>query len=196
MRTHDGQRTPHAPDGENHPDSSEAGFTLAEALIAMTLLVALAGFAFSAYALASRAVTRWDQRTDLEDAAHVVRQRLALDLFSADRVRVAAPDSLLVWTAPAGTEADGRASAEPIVFYARDGALYRNDVRAHREAIRLEAFDVWTRTADGDSLLEAGFGEADEITLVGARVRLALDTATVTREVRVALRPTPSWLDR
>ncbi|MEL6616422.1 MAG: prepilin-type N-terminal cleavage/methylation domain-containing protein [Bacteroidota bacterium] len=179
------------------PSGGDAGFTLAETLIAMTLLVLLAGFAFSAYALASRALTRWDRRTDLEDAAHVVRQRLALDLLSASRVRVT-PDSLIIWgegVASGGLSSNDLASGgagTPVTYAVRDSALYRGEVQAHRDAVRLGAFDTWAVTARGDSA-SSGDTEDGDLALVGARVVLALDTARVERVARVAVRRMPAW---
>lgn len=157
-----------------HPPHSE-GFSLAEVLVAVALLVLLAGLALGTYAAARRAVGAYEARLALFSAAEGLRHRLALDLVRAEALVPAAPDSLVL------ALGNGRR-----VGYGWTGsALSRGGVPVGSATVAVESFVV---TALPPDAARAGSPPVAEVRAV-LRVRERSQRV----RVRAALRAPAAW---
>lgn len=121
-------------------DSRTAGFTLIEVIVAMTLLVIVAGFVVSVYLFARKAVSDWESGIALYNTAHVVQQRMTTDLRRADRVYVVRPDSVVLMQ-----EVD----QTPVTYSFRDSTIYRTGVSMVDSDLRV--LSMMSSMAESDS---------------------------------------------
>ncbi len=170
------------------PDSAEAGFTLVEVVVALTLSVLVVGLVGGAYLFAVRAVGAWQDRIDLEDTAHVIHQRLSADLRRAEAVALLAPDSMEV-VEPGGQHA----------YAYRDSTLYRDGLALTRSPLAVRAFAVRRFTSDGGVLADTSAAPGGpayvEVTFQLASMDTTAD-GTVTRTASAALRVPARWSPR
>jgi type II secretory pathway component PulJ len=103
---------------------SEAGFTLAETVVALSLVLLVTGLLLAAFLFGARQVWAWQNRLALGNAAHLVQTRLATELRRAEHIgwtregmRLSLPDSVLV------------------TYQCADSVLVRNGRQAHRDGI-------------------------------------------------------------
>ncbi|MEZ4702014.1 MAG: prepilin-type N-terminal cleavage/methylation domain-containing protein [Rhodothermales bacterium] len=94
----------------------DAGFTLVELLVAMTLAIVVTTLASSTYLFLARTVSVWQEGVHLENTLHATLTRLTEDLYETTDI-----DRL-----PDSTYALVRAAGDTIRYALRNRALYRN----------------------------------------------------------------------
>lgn len=164
------------------PESPEAGFTLVEAVVALTLSVIVAGLVGSVYLFAVRAVSEWQDRIDVDDTAHVIHYRLSTDLRRADAIHVVTTDSLVL-SGPDGVQS----------YAYRDRTLFRNGVRLTQDPVTIPSFSVRRIATDSTVLLGPG-PSPDGLRYVAVTVQIARPGATLERTASAALRAPSNWI--
>lgn len=94
-----------------------SGFTINELIVAMVVGSILIGYAFELYTFASRIVSHWRARTELEGAAQAIFHRMMLDLQRSSDVTIDG-DTVLVM------QGDTRVTA---LYRISRGTVVRND---------------------------------------------------------------------
>lgn len=162
------------------------GYTLIELLIAMLITLTLGGVLFSVYVTSMRYVEPWRREVLLENHAHLIVQRLAVDLVHAEQL---IDEGDKAWTL---TYASGR-----IVHYSyQDSVLRRNDRRMHDERLAAVAFHlVPSRLETQYALRRRDRVEEDERSLIQVQIHLALQSRERTLDVTTtaAMRQPRPW---
>lgn len=153
--------------------------------VAVGLLVV--GLAYGTYTLGARLVARWQEDLYAQNALHLITQQFGRDVRSAQAVARVSPGRL---------ELMGPARA-PVVYRWEGGALWRNDVRMHPEAVQVVQASF--RRASADSSVERR-GEGDTSFQQGRPVQLVLELSievrgdTLRARVGAAIRQPAAWL--
>ena len=97
------------------------GYTLVELVVALLVMLVLAGFLYSIYLAMTRYVEPWQRTIMVEDQAHLILHRLSADLAYAEQL---ISEGNGTWTL---IYAGDRA----VQYSYRDSTLWRNSRRMH-----------------------------------------------------------------
>ncbi len=162
------------------------GYTLIELLIALLITLVLGGVLFSIYLASIRYVEPWQREVALENAMHLIVQRLAADLAHAEQLIDEGDDT---WTL---TYVSGR----NVHYSYHDSVLRRNDRRMHDDLLSAVAFHlVPSRLETQYALRRRDSVQEDERSLVQVQIHLALQSRERTLDVTTttAMRQHRPW---
>lgn len=132
--------------GRRATPMGEGGFTLVEAVVAVTIVVLVAGLVLTTYLLAVQQVSRWREGLALESHAHVAAQRVVSDLGRAARVAWEEDELVIV-----------ALDSSRVTYALSDSVLTRQGRPMHGPEVRVTEWSA--AVEDGRSLRAGGEGE-------------------------------------